>query len=308
MAQPCFAAAMRLRLNAAHPALPARQVCPGCKLPFEARQWSQHVIGCARVAGANASSRHAMVKDAVKKVAKEAGVSYETAEPRHEVTCRGCGEEVGVAQWDEHARTCPMLTPAQRLAKPHASGPDIELAVNAETVIVDVTVANPLNASSRSAKPAGAFTRAERAKEMKYGTMCAEMGSEFVVAAVSAQGALSKAFERLLCRIAPEGFFEARRTVVAAALQGSGRTLRNAERQVGAVTLAGDDEERAAERADDAVAIPPELLAEHPGRWTAAQVAAVAAMAAQRPTGCGNATQLTPLLVASHAAAPAVGE
>jgi hypothetical protein len=125
-----FAAAMRLRLNAAHPALPSRQVCPGCQVSFEARQWSQHVIGCARVVGANASSRHAMVKDAVKKVAKEAGVSCAAAEPRFlgDVTCRGCGDEVRLAQWDTHAQSCPMLSPTQRTAKPHASGPDIELA------------------------------------------------------------------------------------------------------------------------------------------------------------------------------------
>jgi hypothetical protein len=83
-----------------------------------------------------------------------------------------------------------MLSPTQRTARPHTSGPDIELVVNAETVIIDVTVVNPLNASARNAKPANAFARVERAKEAKYAAMCAEHGSEFVVAAVSAQGAL----------------------------------------------------------------------------------------------------------------------
>jgi hypothetical protein len=248
-----------------------------------------------------------MVKDAVKKVAKEAGVSCAAAEPRFlgDVTCRGCGDEVRLAQWDTHAQWCPMLSPTQRTARPHASGPDIELAVNAETVIIDVTVVNPLNASARNAKPATAFARVERAKEAKYAAMCAEHGSEFVVAAVSAQGALSKSFERLLCRIAPESFFEARRVVVAAALQGAGRALRNAERQVGAVLLEGDEEERAAERADESVAISPDLLAEHPGLWTAAQAAAAGV---QGPVGNGNATRLTSVLVASHAAASAASE
>jgi len=67
MGQRDFAAAMRLRLGTAHPDLPAVVTCPGCGIQRSKAAWSQHVIGCTRVRGVNATTRHARLKDAVKK-------------------------------------------------------------------------------------------------------------------------------------------------------------------------------------------------------------------------------------------------
>jgi len=67
-------------------------------------------------------------------------------------------------------------------------------------------------------------------KLKKYGAAAENEGCELIVAAVSAQGELSAAFERLLLRFVPAGFHEARRAISAAAVAGSGRALLCAER------------------------------------------------------------------------------
>jgi hypothetical protein len=73
------------------------------------------------------------------------------------------------------------------------------------------------------------------------------MNAKLVVAAITAQGALSPQFERLVARIAPgDACFEARRALVAATVAGSGAALRNAESQLGICdpkSAAGEEEE-----------------------------------------------------------------
>ena len=243
MGQRDFAAAMRLRLGTAHPGLSAVVTCPGCGIQYAKAAWSQHVIGCTRVRGVNASTRHARLKDAVKKVATEHGVAFAQREPRHvkDVHCRGCGDDIPFVRWTEHARACPMLTPEGRKAKPHASGPDIHLVKGADEIMVDVTVTNPLNPSERGCKPQTQFRRVESEKEAKYAKAVAKEGARLVVAAVTTQGCLSPTFAKLLAQLAPTGFFEARREVTAATVGGAAAALRNAERQLGAAARHDED-------------------------------------------------------------------
>jgi hypothetical protein len=231
-----FSAAMRLRLGAAHPKLSGTATCPGCGTTLPGAQWSQHVTGCTRVRGINASTRHTQLKDALKTTAKTNNVACSATEPRFikTVRCSGCGDEVRHADWSTHAEGCTLLPAARKKEKPHVSGPDIELVLPDDHLLVDVTVVNPLNRSAKRTKPSAIFNRVEADKEARYGAEVANEGAKLVVAAITAQGALSPQFERLLARIAPgDAFFEARRALVAATVAGSGAALRNAESQLG---------------------------------------------------------------------------
>jgi hypothetical protein len=245
-----FSAAMRLRLGAAHPKLSGTATCPGCNIVLPGVQWSQHVTGCTRVRGINASTRHTQLKDALKLAAKTNDVACSATEPRFikTVRCSGCGDEVRHADWPTHAEGCTLLPAARKKEKPHVSGPDIELVLSDDHLLVDVTVVNPLNHSAKRTKPNAIFNRVEADKEGRYGVEVAKMNAKLVVAAITAQGALSPQFERLVARIAPgDACFEARRALVAATVAGSGAALRNAESQLGICdpksAAGGDDEE-----------------------------------------------------------------
>ena len=171
--------------------------------------------------------------------------------------------------------------------KPHASGPDIEMIVGNQRVMVDVTVVNPLNLSAKRTKPGAIFNRVETDKEAKYGTAVAALGAKLLVAGITAQGALSATFERLVSQIAPDAaFFDARRAIVAATVAGSGAALRNAESQlgVGRVAVPAPDEEGADEEEDDGIADQIDEPAEPLPAW-------VAAMAAQPPAKWGTIVQ-----------------
>ena len=273
MAPRVFSAAMRLRLGATHHRLHKREPCPGCDRMFDPRDWTQHVVGCTRLRGVNASTRHAAVKDALKRAIADhattaTGVGHR--EPRWLKTtqCPGCRTEMKVTEWTAHADTCAALTPAQKRIVPHASGPDVEVFVGDDTLVIDVTVVNPLNpsAAGRSAKVLAG--QVAKRKMKKYGAAAEDEGCELIVAAVSAQGELSTAFERLLLRLVPDGFHEARRAISAAAVAGSGRALLCAERTATGCRHAlrdpDEEEERATRLSRFAahLATPPDLWGE----------------------------------------------
>ena len=248
MAPRVFSAAMRLRLGATHHRLHKREPCPGCEMAFEPREWTQHVVGCTRLRGVNASTRHAAVKDALKRAIADhatAATGVAQTEPRWAKTtqCPACRTEMKIAEWKAHADACRALTPAQRSVVPHASGPDVEIHTRDGTILVDVTVVNPLNPSAKGRSAKTLATQVSKKKQKKYGRMAEEEGCELVVAAVSAQGELSADFERLLLRLVPDGFHEARRAVSAAAVAGSGRALICAERTATGTKHPTTDEE-----------------------------------------------------------------
>jgi hypothetical protein len=277
-----FSAAMRLRLGSAHPALAPTVTCPGCGIILSNAAWSQHVAGCTRLRGINASTRHAQLKDALKLTAKMNGVACSVTEPRFikTVKCPGCSDDVKAVEWQAHADGCTMLPAARKKEKPHASGPDIEAVWIDDHVMIDVTVVNPLNHSAKCVKPGAIFNRVEADKEKRYGAEVAKVGARLAVAAITAQGALSPAFERLLAKIAPgDAYFDARRALVAATVAGSGAALRNAESQLGACSraVAEDDNEE-----DDGMA------SEADEEETTTLPEWMAAMVAQPPSGWGT--------------------
>jgi hypothetical protein len=220
-----------------------------------------------------------MLRDAVTLTAKSNHISCSATEPRFIkiVRCGGCGDEVCAEVWRKHADNCAMLPDVRRGEKPHASGPDIELVMDKDHVMIDVTVVNPLNPSERLTKPSAIFNAVEKRKEAKYGTEVAKQGARLVVAAITAQGAMSPAFERLIAQIAPDdAYFEARRALVAATVAGSGAALRNAESQLGARSPAVEVSSGADEDEDDGVAAEAEeadAAAEPLPAWMAAMVA-----------------------------------
>ena len=108
--------------------------------------------------------------------------------------------------------------------------------------MVDVTVVNPLNPSARGRSAKALAKDVSSRKQRKYGRLAEEEGCALVVAAVSAQGELSADFERLLLRVVPDGYFEARRAISAAAVAGSARGLLTAERQALGTKHAEEDE------------------------------------------------------------------
>ena len=252
MAPKTMAAAMRLRLGTTHPALHDWEPCPGCSKSLAPREWTQHVVGCTRLRGINASTRHSAVKDALKKAIVEHsshGTGVALHEPRwaKDTKCPGCHQEMKLFDWKGHSIACRALKEHERSIVPHASGPDIEIVTNGETILVDVTVVNPLNPSANGRSAKALAKEVTTRKQRKYRSMAEEEGCELVVAAVSAQGELSADFERLLLRVVPDGFFEARRAITAAAVSGTARGLLTAERQALGNKHAEEDEEAVVE-------------------------------------------------------------
>ena len=155
-----------------------------------------HVVGCARIRGFNASSRHKTFKNFMReRVYATAGVSCHGTEPRFKTSkClgRGCGVQGAAADVRQHCLSCPFLEPRQRAKAAfslHRSGPDDTIETIEGVFVVDYTIVSTTSVSNapNAADPYAAVTKAKNAK---YEGAVLRSGARFVVLACSAVGHL----------------------------------------------------------------------------------------------------------------------
>jgi hypothetical protein len=238
-----YSGALRWRLFAPVHGMVARPECPGCTISFQSpRDFMRHAPNCTAVTGQNASSRHAVVKIAVKKVCADNEVPYGSAEPRHihVVTCPGCKEKMRVDDFnDTHGPNCTALKQNPAAASPRATGPDIVVFLpisNTHTgQLVDVTVCAAESASLCDKPIDEVYTIAEKRKTASYGAFMPD-GYKLVVFGVTESGALSAQACSFLSRVVSAGngnLQAARRAIAARVLAAHGGALANAERVLG---------------------------------------------------------------------------
>ena len=131
-----FAASLRFRMSAPASDCPAEMPCPGCHCLLTSIAWLHHVGSCVRLKGDNASTRHASLKKAVKRICDAANIICDDAEPRDIGTANcPCGALVKYAEADSHKLVCSS---ARRGL--HFSGPDLRIQRDEKREAIDVTV------------------------------------------------------------------------------------------------------------------------------------------------------------------------
>jgi hypothetical protein len=245
-------AALRLRLNTALEGAQPHMLCPGCHAALTSSAWMHHCIGCPRIDGNNASSRHAAVKHALKDVLRYARQSFDDNEPRiGSITCPGCRDSVHEDEWPTHAATCQLLTPALLIRGVRRSGPDVAYCIaapmrngpaalathgHAEKVFADVTVVSTA-APTYVRTPIRQIFEAKKAeKTRKYGAATAAKDARLAVLAATASGHLGPDFVAEVRRITSgrgAKIAPCLAAISAAIMAGSSAALINAEKAVG---------------------------------------------------------------------------
>jgi hypothetical protein len=247
-----FSAALRHRLFAPVAGLPNELFCPGCNHaaftgPDAKRSFMRHAPNCASVQGRNASSRHADLKMALKKILADCLVPFASAEPRHchSIKCSGCAETMKVDLYDAHAKQCEGLKAKPLTTQPRTTGPDIEVYLptdNADTLLVDVTVVGAETDTHSASELSDVFAAAEKRKKESYERFLPD-GSKLVVFGVTDSGALSAPAKSFINRVAANSttatVAQCCRRISAAVLHAHGAALKNAEALVGVKVVHG---------------------------------------------------------------------
>jgi hypothetical protein len=116
---------VRWMLRIGHPQLPPRVACPGCNIALERVTFADHVVGCARCHGYNASSRHAAMKLLLHEIFRTLGIQFDAQEPRefNSYTCLACDTILTGDAIDSHQRTCTKRSTSSVFV-PDRHGPD----------------------------------------------------------------------------------------------------------------------------------------------------------------------------------------
>jgi hypothetical protein len=210
-------AAFRLRLRCGHRDLPESIACPGCRVVFDKHSFAVHAVGCTRVHGFNASSRHAMVKAAMNDaLAKKACLSVEDHEPREygKFQCPGCHSLHDTDTLAQHhiASCADCATKRSAVPKPRRTGPDGRVFMplvdkktgHADTVAVvyDLTIVTP-DAPSYVGKGSDAAIKARyKDKNEKYQADVVANGEAFLVFGTTCYGGVCADAESFLVKAA----------------------------------------------------------------------------------------------------------
>jgi hypothetical protein len=236
--------------------MPSRARCRGCGHEYDSRDLQQHVVGCTRLHGYNASSRHAAVNQELHSVLHDMGATYEQHEPREfsSFACTGC-----MQSFDSHDDAAAHMLSCCRVdsldasdpkPRPRRCGPDgrvfvsrVNTATNlpdAVPVVYDITIVSPA-APSYVGRKVDAWDSRVRDKTAKYEKAVTEQrpGQTLAVVGGTCYGALSEptiAFLREVLKSCPSSCVlldEVRRRLSSAIVFSSGALLLNAERAIG---------------------------------------------------------------------------
>jgi hypothetical protein len=186
-----FKAALRLRLRSPHIGLADVAMCKGCQKSWPAREWQEHVCGCTRVSGNNASSTHAYIKKRLDNSLQHMGIPFETAEPRdYQMLQCVCGERVGPGEWVSHEQACATA----KHGPPRKTGPDRRIYLDTGPTVVDFTVVRPTCPSYVAGnKTAAAIMNTCAAEKRRlYKHAVEAQGEEFIVLGMYAHGGFPK--------------------------------------------------------------------------------------------------------------------
>ena len=193
MAPPVASAALRLRVNKPHRMLgDSKTRCPGCQAVLAEGTTVAHLAGCTKIHGHNASSAHAMLKEAVKEILRHCGAKVEQNEPRQFalLQCPKCKEHIREHQCDEHHKECTHSVTLRELANQRRSGPDIRAKFHDGTsIVIDITLTSHTLGDKEDLE--GTFSVRERAKEKLYKQMVEDNGEQFVTLCCTCTGALN---------------------------------------------------------------------------------------------------------------------
>jgi len=237
-----FSAALRWRLFAPVLGISAHPECPGCATRFDSpREFMCHAPNCTHVPGTNASSRHAVLKTAVKKVMADNEVNFGSTEPRHchVVTCPGCHIKMKVDDFAEHSSGCSQLKLNPAAAAPTKVGPDIAVFLPIGAAysgqLVDVTVCGAECPTHRDKPLEGVYAACERRKCAAYEAFVPD-DQKLVVFGCTENGVMSPQANSFISRVVTAGrgnLNAAKRLIATRVLAAHGASLANAERKLG---------------------------------------------------------------------------
>ena len=235
-----WGAAMRARLFAPHANCPDQLECPGCAMTLDAREFLTHAPSCTRIHGYNASTRHANIKHAWKRIMRRHLIPHQEQEPRDMriVECPGCKQQLVEDKWRDHAKSCASWD--HSAVPPAGSGPDIRMFLPGREefscTVVDVTCIGLENVTHSSKDLKTAFKQVEEKKRKLYGKLCADNNAQLVIAAISDSGIPSAESIELLRAIiahSTENIHDVLKELQAAAVESNGASLYNAECRAG---------------------------------------------------------------------------
>ena len=127
-----FKLAIMPRFALKHPRLPNDLLCPGCKCTLTSATALNHIPGCVKCSGVNATTKHNALVRYIHDLCLKSGLVCEK-EPREFATlvCASCQSAVTEETRLEHQRSCH--------GNIHRSGPDLAVYWADGTVFYDLT-------------------------------------------------------------------------------------------------------------------------------------------------------------------------
>jgi hypothetical protein len=128
-----------MRLNVPHEELQDEVECPGCKILLQRDIVNQHLRGCARIPGRNASNSHQQLKNGTGRMAWRRCIGSEAAEPKgFEVQwCSPCRTFVRTEEAASHCADAGCSQ--QALSAARKVRPDKRFFLRAGTIVTDET-------------------------------------------------------------------------------------------------------------------------------------------------------------------------
>ena len=236
-----ISAALRIRLNTTHK-LVADFSCPGCPTSnLDHETWTQHVAGCARVKGLNASAAHAALKISLAGIVAERSILQESKEPEGyaKVVCPTCKMKINFADIATHAQAKKCDTAL--LQSVHVQRPDKRIMFRDRDAVVDVTlvaICTPSAPKQPSEKPlAFALDARDKKKYDNYKAAAEANGDNFFCLAMTRVGSMNDDTKALAVKIHKNSLLHLDSVKLimselsAAAIFSSAISLINAERQ-----------------------------------------------------------------------------
>jgi hypothetical protein len=234
----CASAGLRLRLNQPHRDWQTGDRCPGCGADLDSGFVVQHLRGCTRIRGHNASAAAADIQRTLGQICNAASVQHETTQPRdcQIKLCSGCSEYVPVAQVADHCLT--RGCDAAALGRARVCGPDKRMFFNDAVVVVDTTSIGPATVSNCALGLNKCFELRAQTKDALYRSSIEARNEEFVVMSMTPNGAMCEGTKHVLKKIAGASSGVLSKTDAELMLRrgnviAQGRALVNAERAAG---------------------------------------------------------------------------
>jgi hypothetical protein len=193
MGRRACSAALRLRLGAVSPLVPATKRCPGCAREFPNTTFEYHASSCVTLGVP--VMKHNSVRDLMERFALEAGHDIQH-EPREyqAFRCRSCGDVITKAAVRTHGCT----------GQADRTGVDFRVLWPEGAAVYDVTVLQTLAPSYRASDPDTVAAATARNKHTIYDDQCASNNESLAVLCLRAAGGLCNNIRTFVQRCAQD--------------------------------------------------------------------------------------------------------